>query len=68
MAEQTNQERSGAGVSLTSETKLSVKGRWVGKDLWWDIGEESISDADLRKWVWNNLRSRSLSDDKETVL
>jgi len=37
-----------------------TKGRWVGEKLWWDIGDESISDEDLRRWVWNNLPEDSL--------
>lgn len=46
--------------SLPKEEKVSARGRWLGDKLWWDINEESISDADLRKWVWNSLPEDSL--------
>jgi hypothetical protein len=37
-----------------------ANGRWVGEDLWWDIGKESISDSDLRVWVRQHLPEDSL--------
>ena len=47
-------------MSEQPTSEQSAKGRWVGEKLWWDIGDESISDADLRKWIWNNFPEDSL--------
>lgn len=43
-----------------SEKTVPAKGRWVGETLWWDIGGESISDADLRRWVWAHFPEGSI--------
>lgn len=31
-----------------------TKGFWKGDVLWWRIGDEEVSDKDLRAWVWHN--------------
>ena len=47
-------------MSEPTPEQVVAKGRWVGDSLWWDIGDESISDSDLRKWVWNNFPEDSV--------
>lgn len=34
---------------------INAVGRWVGKDLWWDIEGESVSDHELKRWCYLNL-------------
>jgi hypothetical protein len=34
---------------------INAVGRWVGKDLWWDIEGESISDHELKRWCYLHL-------------
>lgn len=34
---------------------VNAVGRWVGKDLYWDIDGETISDAELKRWCRANL-------------
>lgn len=48
------------GAEEISDETGTAKGRWVGETLYWDIGDETIIDADLRKWVWMNLPEDSL--------
>lgn len=33
----------------------AARGFWKGEQLWWRIGDEEISDRDLRNWVWHNV-------------
>lgn len=32
-----------------------ARGFWKGDALWWRIGDEEISDKDLRTWVYHNV-------------
>ena len=38
-----------------ASVQVDAVGRWVGKDLWWDIEGESISDHELKRWCYLNL-------------
>jgi hypothetical protein len=33
-----------------------ARGIWKGDDLWWRIGDEEISDRDLRRWAYHNMK------------
>lgn len=32
-----------------------AKGFWIGDDLHWQIGEETVSDRDLQIWIRANM-------------
>lgn len=36
-------------------TMSEARGIWRGDALWWRIGDEEVSDKDLRTWVWHNV-------------
>lgn len=43
------------GPMAVDETDPPVCGRWVGQEHYWDIGDETVSDTDLRRWCRENL-------------
>lgn len=34
---------------------MEARGYWKGDVLWWQIGDEHVSDRDLRTWCWHNM-------------